>query len=94
MLTLGAMVQLGKTYGNLMVDVRPTSNKLRARAVTMIRQLTRCAEPDAARLLHAAHGQVKSALVMSAHDIGYPAARRRLRRAGGSLHRALASERV
>ncbi|MDP3704072.1 MAG: N-acetylmuramic acid 6-phosphate etherase [Candidatus Omnitrophota bacterium] len=89
MLTLGAMVQLGKTYGNLMVDVRPTSKKLRARAITMIRQLTRYSEPDAARLLHAAHGQVKSAVVMSAGDLGYAAARRRLARASDSLRRAL-----
>jgi len=93
MLTLGAMVRLGKTYGNLMVDVRPTSNKLRARAVTMIRQLTRCSEPDAARLLHAAHGQVKSAVIMAAQDLEYPAARRRLARTGGSLRHALARRR-
>ena len=89
MLTLGAMVQLGKTFGNLMVDVRPTSNKLRARAVTMVRQLARCSEPDAARLLQAAHGQVKSAVVMAAQNLGYSAARRRLARADGSLRRAL-----
>ena len=93
MLTLGTMVRLGKTYGNLMVDVRPTSNKLRARAVTMIRQLTRCSEPDAARLLQASHGQVKSAVVMAAQDLDYPAARRRLARTGGSLRHALARRR-
>ncbi|MBI4342760.1 MAG: N-acetylmuramic acid 6-phosphate etherase [Candidatus Omnitrophica bacterium] len=89
MLTVGAMVQLGKTYGNLMVDVRPTSNKLRARAISMIRQFARCSEPDAARLLHAAHGQVKSAVVMSAQRVAYPAARRRLARASDSLRKAL-----
>lgn len=93
MLTLGAMVQLGKTYGNFMVDVRPTSQKLRARAVRIIQTLTRCSEPDAARLLQAAHGQVKSAVVMAAHDLGYSAARRRLARTGGSLRHALSQRR-
>jgi len=89
MLTLGAMAQLGKTYGNLMVDVRPTSRKLRSRAMTIVRQLARCSEHEAARALRAAHGQVKTAVVMSAGDLGYAAARRRLARASDSLRRAL-----
>ena len=62
MLTLGAMVRLGRTYGNLMVDVRPTSRKLRARAVRIIRSLTGCSEPAAAASLRAARGRVRVAV--------------------------------
>src|SRR3990167_770785 len=63
MLTLGAMVQLGKTYGNLMVDVRPTSRKLRARALRIVRELTGASAPSAARLLRRAAGRVKVAVL-------------------------------
>ena len=89
MLTLGAMVQLGKTYGNLMVDVRPTSRKLRARAIGIIRQLTGVSASDAARALAAARGRVKVAVVMRRCGLPYAAACRRLARADGSLRLAL-----
>ena len=90
MLTLGAMVQLGKTYGNLMVDVRPTSRKLRARALHIIRLLTRDSERTAARTLQAAHGDVKVAIVMAMRGLSAATARRCLHRARGSLRVALA----
>ena len=89
MLTLGAMVQLGKTYGNLMVDVRPTSRKLRARAQQLIQRVGRCSEREAADLLTAAHGRVKCAILMAAQDVSYATARRRLSRAQGSLRATL-----
>ena len=89
MLTLGAMVQLGKTYGNLMVDVRPTSRKLRARALRITQTLIRCSAADAARHLRAAHGRVKVAVLMAKREVSYPTARQRLARAEGSLRRAL-----
>ena len=62
MLTLGAMVRLGKTHGNLMVDVRPTSRKLRARAVRIIQSLAGCSASEAASSLRAARGRVRVAL--------------------------------
>jgi N-acetylmuramic acid 6-phosphate etherase len=89
MLTLGAMVRLGKTYGPLMVDVRPTSRKLRARAVRIIQTLTGAGAPAAARYLQAAGGEVKPAVIMARHGVSAAAARRRLARTGGSLRRAL-----
>jgi N-acetylmuramic acid 6-phosphate etherase len=88
-LTLGAMVQLGKTYGNLMVDVRPTSRKLRARAQAILRLITGRPETEASRALRAAHGQVKTAVLMVERRLSYSAARRRLRQAHDSLHAAL-----
>jgi len=90
MLTLGAMVRLGKTYGHLMVDVRPTSRKLHARALRLIQELTACSPPAAQRLLAQSGGRVKVAVAMHRLGVSAPAARRRLARAGGVLRRALA----
>src|SRR3989338_2319864 len=89
MLTLGAMVQLGKTYGNLMVDVRPTSRKLRARAQQLIQRVGHCSEREAVDLLTAARGRVKCAILMAGQDVSYATARRRLSRAKGSLRATL-----
>jgi len=89
MLTLGAMVQLGKTYGDLMVDVRPTSRKLRARARRIIREVARVSEPAAAAALRQAGGRVPVAILVAAKGLSVPAARRRLARARGSLRQAL-----
>jgi len=91
MLTLGAMVRLGKTYGNLMVDVRPTSRKLRSRAIRIVQSLTRCAPRTAARYLQQARGRAKVAVLMARQDLTYRAATRRLADVDGSLRRALAS---
>lgn len=89
MLTLGAMVQLGKTYGNLMVDVRPTSKKLKARAHHLIRRLASCSEKEAADYLRQARGQTKVAVLMAARQLSRKEALNRLKRAGGFLHLAL-----
>ncbi len=89
MLTLGAMVGTGKTYGHLMVDVRPTSRKLRARALRIIQSVAGGSERTAAVWLRAARGRVKVAIVMAVRSLSEPAARRRLARVRGSLRRAL-----
>ena len=89
MLTLGTMVQMGKTYGNLMVDVRPSSRKLRARAVTIVQTLTRSSRAAAAESLRQARGRVKVAIVMMERSVAYRTAIQQLNRVGGSLRRAL-----
>ena len=89
LLTLGTMVRLGKTYGHLMVDVRPTSRKLRARSVRLVQSLTGHPPRAAAAALRAARGRVKVATVMVRRRAGYAAAVRRLRHVDGSLRRAL-----
>jgi len=88
-LTTGAMVRLGKVYGNLMVDVRPGSRKLRARALRIVEALTGL-PPEAARALtRRAGGQPAVALVMHRLGLDATAARRRLRLHGGRLRAAL-----
>ncbi len=63
-LTTGAMIRLGKVYGNLMVDLKATNEKLRDRSVRIVMEMTQLNRPRAARLLARAQGKVKAAIVM------------------------------
>lgn len=89
MLTTACFVELGKVYGNLMVDLRPASRKLRARALRLVQKLGGTSERRARRLLRAAGGQVKVAIVMARRGLSAREARQRLSRAGGSLRLGL-----
>lgn len=89
MLTLGTMVQCGKTYGNLMVDVRPSSRKLRERALRIIQSLGGCTRYDARHYLLASRDRVPVAVLMARRRLSYSDAIRQLTRANGSLRRAL-----
>jgi N-acetylmuramic acid 6-phosphate etherase len=88
-LTTAAMVRLGKVYGNLMVDVVPTSAKLRARALRIVIALTGAAPAAARTLLRRARGRPKLAVVMHLRGLSPAAARRRLAAHGGDLRAAL-----
>jgi N-acetylmuramic acid 6-phosphate etherase len=89
-LTTAAMVRLGKAYDNLMVDLRPTSAKLRDRALRLVAAATGAGRARAGRLLAAAGGEVKTAIVMGSFGVSATAARKRLRAARGELRSALA----
>jgi N-acetylmuramic acid 6-phosphate etherase len=89
MISTAAMVQIGKVYGNLMVDVRPTNDKLRRRAQHIVEEATGC-EPDAARAaLTAADGHAKTAIVMLLVDVDAATARGRLTAAHGRVRDAI-----
>lgn len=90
MISTLAMVRLGKTYGNLMVDLQPTNAKLRHRARRLVADLAGCSAEEAARLLEAAGGQTKVAIVAGRLGCGPAAAAALLERAGGSIRAALA----
>ncbi len=68
MITTASMVQLGKTYGNLMVDVQPKSAKLRDRAKRIVMHISEVSEQEAAHLLEESAWDVKAAIVM--HEKG------------------------
>lgn len=89
-ITTGAMVRMGKTYGNLMVDLRATNDKLRDRAERLV--IGTCGvERDAARaLLQRADGHVKLAIVMQKLGLDADAARARLAASGGVIRRVIA----
>ena len=92
MLTTIPMVKIGKTYGNLMVDVRTGSAKLKDRATRMLSMVTGLPRADAARLLSRARWNVKTAIVMARTGGSESAARRRLRDAGDSMRVALGED--
>ena len=89
-ITTAAMVRLGKAFENLMVDMRPTNAKLRDRAHRIVVTAGGVERAEAERLLEAAGGQVKTAIVMARTGGSADAARARLERAGGHVRRALA----
>lgn len=89
MLTTGAMVRLGKTYGNLMVDLRATNAKLLLRSKRIVSELTGLNVDEAAALLALCNGEVKTAVVSSCCGISADEARQRLQLAGGHLRAAL-----
>ena len=88
MLTTTAMVGIGKTYGNLMVDLRIGSEKLADRGRRIVRDLLGVPEAEAERLLEVAGGSVKTALVMGRRRVDRAEAERLLDAAGGFLRRA------
>jgi N-acetylmuramic acid 6-phosphate etherase len=92
MLTTGAMVQIGKTYGNLMVDVHTGSEKLKDRARRIVNIVTGMDYDDADRLLKKAHWNVKAAIVMQKTGLPYPKAMARLRRAHHSMREAIGED--
>src|SRR5579875_2117682 len=88
-LSTGAMVLLGKTYGNLMVDLRASNSKLRARTNRIVRFLTGLSVEEADALLRRCGGELKTALVAHLGGIEPEEARSRLAAAGGQVRKAL-----
>ncbi len=82
------MVRLGRVYRGLMVDMRPTNEKLRRRAVRMVMTIAACSERDARAALANADGEVKLA-VMLARGLEPGTARARLEACAGDLRAAL-----
>jgi N-acetylmuramic acid 6-phosphate etherase len=92
MLTTGAMVRIGKTYGNLMVDVQTGSEKLRDRARRIIIIVTGLEYDEADKLLRRARWNVKAAIVMQKSGLSHPQAMTRLRRAHNFVRDAIGED--
>jgi len=84
-ITTGAMVRLGKVYGNLMVDLQVTCEKLKDRGERILMRLLAIDRHGAANLLDAAGGHVKTALVMGIREVNSDEARQLLSDADGLL---------
>ncbi|UXW86849.1 N-acetylmuramic acid 6-phosphate etherase [Microbacterium azadirachtae] len=91
MLSTLSMIRLGKTYRGVMVDLQATNEKLRARSVRTLIQLTGAAQDDAVRALGEAGGSVKLALLMLFTGASAEAAAAALSAAGGVLRDAIAA---
>lgn len=89
MLSTLSMVKLGKTYGNLMVDVSATNRKLEIRAQNLVREITGVDVETARAALAAADQQVKTAIVCITRNVDAATARDLLAEADGFLRRAI-----
>jgi N-acetylmuramic acid 6-phosphate etherase len=89
MITTGAMIRLGKTWGNLMVDLQATNLKLKDRSERILMETCAISRDDARTLLEAAGGSVKVAIVMHRTGASREAAVKRIQDAGGLIRRVV-----
>jgi N-acetylmuramic acid 6-phosphate etherase len=87
MITTGAMIRLGKTYGNLMVDLKATNNKLIDRSQRIVMEVTGVTRDEATSLLDRAGKSVKTAIVMQKRGVSKDDAERLLAENGGIVRR-------
>ncbi|MCX5632654.1 MAG: N-acetylmuramic acid 6-phosphate etherase [Phycisphaerae bacterium] len=88
-LTTTAMIKMGKVYGNLMVDLMATNNKLRDRSVRIVSEMTGLSKSKTASLLKKAKGKVKTAIVMHFRGIDFQQAENILNKNEQSLRKAI-----
>lgn len=88
-ITTGAMIRIGKTYGNLMVDLRATNMKLADRSERIVIEVCGGDREQARETLRAADGRVKTAIVMRLLGVERAEAERRLDEAGGVIRRVV-----
>jgi N-acetylmuramic acid 6-phosphate etherase len=89
MLTTGAMVLIGKTYGNLMVDLRASNSKLILRSQRIVSEITGLTAQQAVEVIDRCDGEVKTAIVVSLCQVEPQKARSLLVESGGKLREAL-----
>ncbi|MQS10834.1 N-acetylmuramic acid 6-phosphate etherase [Streptomyces kaniharaensis] len=89
LISTAVMIRLGRTYGNLMVDVRATNTKLRDRARRIVAEATGADDDAVARALAATDGRAKDAILVLLADVDAPTAARLLAGSGGRLREAL-----
>ncbi|MFG2354319.1 N-acetylmuramic acid 6-phosphate etherase [Streptomyces sp. NPDC048521] len=90
MLSTITMIRLGKTYGNLMVDVRASNDKLRARSRRIVALATGASDEEIEKALTESGGEVKNAILILLAEVDGPTAARLLAESGGRLRAALA----
>ena len=88
-ITTGAMIRLGKTYGNIMVDLQSTNAKLEDRSERILRYVCGVTRDEARDLLDAADKRVKTAIVMHKLGVGKDEALSRLAEHGGVIRRVI-----
>jgi N-acetylmuramic acid 6-phosphate etherase len=86
-ITTGAMIRLGKTYGNLMVDLRATNNKLVDRSQRIVMEVTGVSRDDATKLIERAGKSVKLAIVMQKKGVSRDEAEKLLADNAGMVRR-------
>ena len=92
MITTTLMIKLNKTYGNLMVDLKASNEKLWDRGTRIIQHLTDLSYDDSLKLLQSADGEVKTAIVMEKLKMEAGDTREKLNENKGSLRKVLDGE--
>ncbi len=91
MLTTGAMIKIGKTYENFMIDLLPTNEKLKDRAIRIVQEIAKVNASTALKTLLECNWKVKEAILMLQCDLTQPEAQEALRKNCGVLRRTLAN---
>ncbi len=91
MITTGAMVRIGKTLGNRMVDLSPSNEKLKIRTRRMLRELAGVSDEAAAEILARCGGRLKPALVAAIGGVAPARAQTLLDSHGGQVREAIAA---
>lgn len=91
MITTGAMIRVGKTYGNRMIDLKPLNEKLKIRSRRILREIAGVSDQTASSLLEQTHGHLKPALVMALSGVNATMAQRLLDENDGLVHKAVSS---
>jgi N-acetylmuramic acid 6-phosphate etherase len=89
MLSTGSMILLGKTYGNMMVDLQVTNEKLRERAIRIVEEATGLDRASAERALEACNHEIKTTILAEQAHLTPALARARLAAHGDRLRSAL-----
>ena len=92
MITTGAMIRIGKTFGNLMIDLRATNVKLVDRSERIVSEVTGMSREEARTLIQNAGGSVKLAIVMHALAVDRDEAERRIEWGDGVVRRVIGGE--
>ena len=89
MLTTGSMIKIGKTYQNFMIDLKPTNEKLKDRAIRIVAQIANTTHAKAFETLEKCNWEVKTAVVSIVKDVDIETAKQYLKKHNGILRKVL-----
>lgn len=89
MLSTGAMIKIGKTYENFMIDLQATNEKLKGRAIKIVSQIAEVSHADALSMLMKSSWEIKTAIVALKNNLEVTKARLELKKHGGVLRKVI-----
>ena len=94
MLTTGSMIKIGKTYENFMIDLNPTNEKLKDRAIRIVAQIAETTHANAFQTLENCNWEIKTAIVSIKMRVDFDTARQKLKTCNGILRKLLNKKEV
>jgi len=89
MLSTGSMIKIGKTYQNFMIDLNPTNEKLKDRAIRIVAQIANTTHAKAFETLEKCNWEIKTAVVSIVQSVDIETARQNLKKSNGILRKVL-----